>query len=381
MTIAVLGNTPELSALELGVPYTGGQIALTEKPADLKRLGGTVKLADQIGTADRNLKNLDQLFNLLTTVASDHKLVFGFSLYAGDATITEKDLKSCQQKMRGVGLDWKKKLKAEGRSVRFVVSDDVALSSVIVTNEHLLRDQTDFILALYHDQVVLGRTTAVQDFRTFSDRDFGRPQRDSFSGMLPPKVARMMLNIGTDCLYQPVETCHDMSLLDPFCGSGTVIQEALQLGFTKVTGSDISEKCIADTTDNINWLIEQVPTINTEDLNLYQHDVLTLGDILPPHSINVVVGEGYLGPVNLNNLPTITKELTTFYRDTFAVLKELLTPTGRIILAVPSWKQGDGLLELDLDQAIAAAGLKSWHAPIVYGRAAARVVRKILFLK
>ncbi len=364
--IAVLGNTPELSALELGVDWLGGQLALLPRMTDINRLGGTVKLAEPI-------QSIETIKELLGAIPSDHKLVFGFSVYAGDPTITKAQLKQRAQDLRNLGMELKKQLKAEGRSVRFVVSDDVALSSVIVTKEHLLRDQTDFIVGLFKDHTIYGRTTAVQDFKLFSNRDFGRPQRDAFSGMLPPKVARMMLNIAQP---KPSDT-----ILDPFCGSGTVVQEALQLGFTKVTGSDIAAKCIEDTTANIHWLLEQQPDINTDDLNLYQQDVLKLTETLAPHSIDVVVAEGYLGPVQLSNLTYIMKDLTVFYSDMFAELAKLVTPTARLVLALPSWRQGDQIKDMQLDDAIHRAGFNQWHTPIVYGRADARVVRKIIFLQ
>jgi tRNA G10 N-methylase Trm11 len=366
MTIAVLGNTPELSALELGTQWLGGQLALLDHPVDIHGLGGTIKLVESI-------VSLDVIESILGNIPSDHKLVFGFSVYAGDATVTKSQLKQRAQELRNLGMELKKRLKAEGRSVRFVVSDDVALSSVIVTKEHLLRDQTDFIVGLFKDRTVYGRTTAVQDFKTFSNRDFGRPQRDTFSGMLPPKVARMMLNIAHP---KPTDT-----ILDPFCGSGTVIQEALSLGFTKVTGSDISKKCIDDTTANVHWLIEQVPTINTDDLNLYQHDVLQLSKLLPARSVNVIVAEGYLGPVQLQNLDQIIPELTQFYTNMFAELAKIVTTDARLVLALPNWKQGDQIKDMHLDNAIRQAGFKVWHAPILYGRPDARVVRKIIFIQ
>ncbi|EKD78592.1 MAG: putative DNA methylase, partial [uncultured bacterium] len=215
MPLAILGNTPELSALELGVPWDGGQIAELPGTVDLQRLGGTVKLADVIGN------DISDCLSILKSVPSDHKLVFGFSVYAGDHTVTTNQLAAYAKKLRDLGMHWKKQLKESGRSVRLVVSNEPTLSSVIVTKEHLLKDQTDFVVVLYQAKTVIGRTTAVQDYKEFSRRDYGRPQRDAFSGMLPPKVARMLVNIGTNRAHQSVETCHGMSLLDPFCGSGT----------------------------------------------------------------------------------------------------------------------------------------------------------------
>ncbi|MFA6474988.1 MAG: methyltransferase domain-containing protein [Patescibacteria group bacterium] len=365
MKLAVLGNTPELSALELGVDYTGGQVVLINPVGvihelPLRDLGGTVKIADQIDG------NIDEIYQLLEQIPADHKLVFGFSVYAGDETISASMINDKNHQLRELGLTWKKKLREGGRSVRFVVSNETNLSSVIVTKEHLLRDQTDFIVALYKDKTIFGRTTAVQDFKTFSQNDYGRPKRDSFSGMLPPKVARMMLNIA-----RPMKS---NTILDPFCGSGTVVQEALQLGYTSVVGSDISPQCIADTQANLSWA--KLP-----EAKLICADVLKLKDHLSNQAVDVIVGEGTLGPVQLHNINQIKQQLTDFYSKVFIELSKLLKPTGRMVLALPAWKQSQGILQMDLDQAIKQAGFTVFHKPIFYGRDQARVLRKIYFLK
>lgn len=355
MLLATLGNTPELSALELAVPWEGGQIAMIDRDVDIKKLGGTVKLATTID------HDIEKIYQILETIPPDHRLVFGFSVYAGDGSIMEAQIKNYSQKLSQLGLDWKKKLKADGRSVRFVVSKEPALSSVIVTKEHLLKDQTDFVVVLYSNKLVVGRTTAVQNYREFSRLDYGRPQRDAFSGMLPPKVARMMVNIAGQGV-----------LLDPFCGSGTIIQEALSLGYTNVIGSDISQKCIDDTRANLVWAKLPEP-------ELYVSDVLKLTAVLK-QKVDRIVTEGYLGPVQPRRFEAIHKELTDFYRLVLPALTKLLKPNGRFVIALPCWNMGNKLLELPLDDVIVQAGLQHFHQPIYYGRQTAKVVRKIFFL-
>lgn len=354
MKLAILGNTPELSALELDVEWEGGQIARVETSPELSRLGGTVKLANVI---DGDIQQIDKL---LEAILPDHKLVFGFSVYAGDGMVTESKLRDYAKKLQGIGMNWKKQLKTSGRSVRFVVSKEPALSSVIVTKEHLLKDQTDFVIVLYQNKTMVGRTIAVQDFKEFSRRDYGRPQRDAFSGMLPPKVARMMVNIAGRG-----------SLLDPFCGSGTIIQEALTLGFTNVIGSDISQKCIDDTQANIAWAKLPQPT-------LVVSDVLKLNKVLHKQ-VDVIVTEGYLGPVHPKNITQLQSELTSFYTEVFVQLRLLLAPAARLVVALPAWrKNGKAIQTLSLP--LAQLGYSAFHTPVIYGRPDAKVLRQIIFL-
>lgn len=370
--IAILGNTPELSALELDVPYRGGQAVLIQHTTpDIQQLGGVIKIAEHWLTlpwsGDQLPHELEQaILADLKQKTGNGKLQFGISVYAGDATISQATIKRCVKYLQRAGITWKQAIKQAGHMARFVTSNEPGLSSVIVTREHLLARQTDYVVVLETNRLLLGRTIAVQDYRGFSERDYGRPQRDAFSGMLPPKVARMMLTIATR---------HNLTLtvLDPFCGSGTIIQEALTLGYRQVIGSDISQKCIDDTKANLAWADLPEP-------RLMCSNVLALSRLLPPRSIDAIVSEGYLGPVQPKQIQPVLRELTDFYQSVFPVLAELLQPKGKMVLALPSWNVGDKLVTMPLDQTIAQVGLHQFHKPIFYSRHTAKVVRQLLFL-
>lgn len=44
-------------------------------------------------------------------------------------------------------------------------------------------------------------------------------------------------------------------ILDPFCGSGTILTEAMLINYKNLIGADISPKAINDTKKNIEWII------------------------------------------------------------------------------------------------------------------------------
>src|SRR5690606_11663784 len=76
-----------------------------------------------------------------------------------------------------------------------------------------------------------------------------RPMRDAYVGMLPPKLAQIMINLA-----------HPQSgstILDPFCGTGVVLQEAMLMRYA-VYGTDLSEKMVRYSRENLNWLQEKV---------------------------------------------------------------------------------------------------------------------------
>lgn len=362
--LAVLGNTPALSALELGQTWTGGQVVFLEDCPNLQRLGGTIKIAETWFTVPHTLVGIEKIKTELERIAADTKKIpFGFSVYAHNAHIKPAAITQCAKKLARLGITWKKELRAKGYTARYVASREPALSSVIVTREHLLQPQTDFVIVIGEQDITVGRTLAVQDYHAFSERDYGRPGHDRLAGMLPPKVARMMVNI-----MNPAPTA---TILDPFCGSGTILQEALGLGHQHVLGSDISQKAMSDTAANLAWL-KLKPT------ELYMHDALKLETVIAPQSIDCIITEGYLGPVRPTHIHDIQTELTTFYTAVWQVFARILKPQGRVIMALPAWKRPAGIATLPLTNIIPPALFTQWSPPLIYGREDAMVVRHIV---
>ena len=154
---------------------------------------------------------------------------------------------------------------------------------------------------------MIGITRSVQPFDEFSRRDYGRPNRDPRSGMLPPKLAQIMINLS--------RTQKTATLLDPFCGSGTIIQEALLMGYTQVIGSDISQSAVENTKTNLAWL-------KLKAQQLIVSNVAALAKHVPAQSIDAVVTEPYLGPPLLGNVPlehikNTLHTLAALYHDAF----------------------------------------------------------------
>jgi len=135
------------------------------------------------------------------------------------------------------------------------------------------------------NEILLAKLITVYDPMEWSKRDYGKPESDKYSGMMPPKLARALINITlgdvsindqlpminqleNDSINEncpkgvpsgdklKIENCADVVVVDPFCGSGNILIEALSLGFD-VTGSDISEKAVEDTKANLGWLLSQ----------------------------------------------------------------------------------------------------------------------------
>ncbi|MDO8260285.1 MAG: DNA methyltransferase, partial [Candidatus Magasanikbacteria bacterium] len=175
--------------------------------------------------------------------------------------------------------------------------------------------------------VLIGKTLAVQPFKELSYRDYDRPAKDSKSGMLPPKLAQIMINLSG--------VSEDEILLDPFCGSGTVLMEGLLMGIKKVIGSDISKKAIDDTKINTDWAIDKF-NISNQSYSLTLKSATELSSFLDKKSIDAIVTEPYLGPQRGDHeIRKVKQELEKLYSDTIREFKKVLKPNGRIVMLWP----------------------------------------------
>jgi len=72
-------------------------------------------------------------------------------------------------------------------------------------------------------------------------------------GMLPPKLAQTIVNLATG----PTPPTEDTIILDPFCGTGVILQESLLMGYGAY-GTDLEPRMIDYTRENLAWLSDYV---------------------------------------------------------------------------------------------------------------------------
>ena len=310
------------------------------KPDFLDQLGGSIKFGQIIKETPE--PKIDDFKEFLPKISQ--KINFGFSVYKLDDSILDKKLKLLSKNIYKLGLGLKNKLKEENASSRLVTSKEIQLSSVIVQKNKLLTQGIEFVLLVDEDNILLGQTLAVQKFEEYGFRDFQRPSRDILSGMLPPKVAKMMINLA--------QADTNKTLLDPFCGSGTILQEALLLGYKNIIGSDISDKAIENTNSNLNWLKEKFNVQNSTS-NIIKSDVKKLLEKIKVESVDFIVTEPYLGPPLKGNekkqqLEKVLQELSDLYIQAFVEFKKVLKPKSRVVIIFPIFKLKNQSLSLDI---------------------------------
>ncbi|MDD5342769.1 MAG: DNA methyltransferase [Patescibacteria group bacterium] len=392
----ILGNNPALSRAEIfsllarrGINYhldSADSDVLTidllnPSPAEeiLSLLGGTIKIGRVITeTSFTRIEEALGLPSIMSELSSHQgKIVFGLSVYGGRGRVPPQEIDR-------MGITLKRLLKKPGQAVRYIKSRSNPLSSVIIAKNKLIEKGGEIVLLLsQEDRVTLGLTLAVQDFEDYSRRDYGRPSRNMKQGMLPPKLAKMMVNLS--------EAKPEDSLVDPFCGSGTILQEAWLLGYKNLYGSDNNPQAIQDSKTNLAWLKEQYHLSNIR-LSLKIQDAKTLSQALPEKSIDAIVTEPFLGPATLprerERLENAQKQILNLYSETFKNFNRITKPEGRIVIIVPRWRFGKNDIVFNLHKIIQQTGFSlvsfpGWvgRQPFEYQRPNQNVIREIFVLK
>lgn len=364
--IAIFGREPTLSAWELvRLCPSDWQIVCSKSfatfspvegkdlPGLQRRAGGLVK----VGIVRGVIKNLQELETILSKQwpdlippGSTARCTFGLSAYDAHDEMPRK----VRQDFQAAAQRLKKIMVAQGRSARLVVSRESTLPASALVQSKMLERGFELLILPQPEGLAWGTTIACQDIGDYGARDVGRPSRDTLSGMLPPKVAQFLIN-----LTQPKS---GDTLLDPFCGSGTILQEAALMGIENRIGFDISQKAVAATKTNLTWLRQHYPNIMGND-RVEFCDAKDLLRQIKPGSVNVIATEPYLGPPQRGNptghaiLPLVSA-LSKQYAVWIRAMSEVLRDGGRLAMIWPFYRIDKHGYFLQLQDAVRGAGLR-----------------------
>lgn len=359
MHIAILGRQTDIAMAELeavfgsdNVDWFSGGTATVESPSfDVNRLGGTPKSGSVVmELKGRNLRDITpDIIRFYTNkwAGSEHKITFGISVYeTGD--VSPRDVQK-------IGIMIKQQLKKSGVSIRLIPNATASLNTATSHHNKLGLSSSKVELLIVKgekNKYIVAESTGAQNITALARRDQGRPKRDAFVGMLPPKLALTMINLTKLAAQQTPpdgkeitpRSSHSPRLLDPFCGTGVVLQEAALLGYTPY-GTDLSDKMVDYTSVNLSWLKER----NRLDfpIDVMQADAMKARWQQP---VDVVVSETYLGqpfsaPPSIEKLREVKRNvshiLTTFLEN----IGPQLQPGTPLCLAIPAWGDGSGSIE------------------------------------
>lgn len=309
-----------------------------------KLLGGTIKIVEVKASRQGKIFTLDQYLTsnrLLKEYFAQRKrkINFGFSFY-GEPPLNYAEINWLKNFAHAI----KQSLREE-YSIRYVDSPHFSLSSVQVTVNQMISRGAEIVIIRTKDALSIGRTISVQDFREYSRRDWSKPRPDAESGMLPPKLAQMIINITRQRRVTRV--------FDPFCGSGVLLHEARLLGF-KIAGSDLSEKAVKDAQENLRFLskLAKLPQESWQKV-IKKADATRVSWPSINRSETIIVTEPYLGPAHTRILfphqaRPIVKELSALYLEFFKNLKKNFSKIRLIGIIFPALKTIEGLKYLPI---------------------------------
>lgn len=389
-SLLILGRQPAIGRAELESLYgdtaftpvgeTAMLSSLSTTDIAFERLGGSIKL----GTVLETLPTLDwhslqealvRLGQQEAATIGEGKIQLGLSAY---------DLRLSTRQLTAAGLELKKALRSVGKSVRLVQNQEPHLNSAQILHNHLTGERGVELVAVRHgNHIIVARTVAEQDIVAYTERDRGRPKRDARVGMLPPKLAQNIINLAVG----QTPPSPDFTVLDPFCGTGVVLQEALMMGFS-TDGSDLEPRMTEHSSTNISWLRQNHPdlegflSLDTSDATTHRWE----------NKINAVACETYLGrpltalPSN-EKLREIVGTCNTIIEKFLRNIGGQIAPGTRLCLAVPAWQHPNGrFTHLPLLDHLGVLGynridFKYARAPeLIYHRPDQTVARELLVL-
>ncbi|HZP55763.1 MAG TPA: hypothetical protein VFB03_03265 [Candidatus Saccharimonadales bacterium] len=347
-TICILGRQPALGVAELESIYGSDNIkpiknaALLNIPADkinFKNLGGTIKVARIL--SELNYSDWQKLTKYLVDTIPAHlehlpegKFTLGLSVYGINVNASQ---------INRSALQIKKVIKKTRRPVRVVPNKTETLNSAQVLHNKLThKGAWELLFIANGSKTLLAQTMFVQDIEAYAARDQARPKRDPKIGMLPPKLAQIIINLAVSRLPADVSASR-VRILDPFCGTGVILQEALLMGYS-VLGTDIDRRMVEYAKTNMQWLAERQPAATG-------HVSIELGDAADSHwaRFTTVASEAYLGrpfaklpPEDMlkQNIHTANKTIKDFLQNLSAQIKQ-----DRVFcLAIPAWRKPNGEL-------------------------------------
>jgi tRNA G10 N-methylase Trm11 len=282
------------------------------------------------------------------------------------------------------GIILKKAVRAVNYSVRITPNKEPSLNSAqVIRNKLTSENGLELLLIKSANKTLLAKTGSVQKIDDYAKRDQNRPFRDQRVGMLPPKLAQTIINLakGEEKLKS------GSKLLDPFCGTGVLLQEALLMGY-EVEGSDIDPRMVEYSAGNLDWLKKQF-NLNKAKSNL------EIGDATRHQwskNFSLVASETYLGAPfhsapSMNDIKQAEQKVTEILEKFLVNLSQQTPQNLRACLAVPAWHTKNGFYRLKTLEKLEQLGytrIRFKHVDsfnLIYHRPGQFVARELIVIK
>lgn len=279
---------------------------------DVARLAGTHKCAPLVDSLDDPSVEPAKLVSLLSGFLEEKSNVSlsGYDLEEDDY---ESLVRSLLDGIRATGLRKVRLLRPKGAEL---------LAEQVVSREAI-----DVVAFPRHGSYALGPTAWVPDSPSMRVRGTGKPSPHPEIS-LSPRLARVLLNLSG--------LKRGQSVLDPFCGSGTILAEAYSMSM-RCLGLDSSASRVQDARENLRWT---APGSRESNYDIRKGDAREVYRLLHGSKVHAVVTEPLLLPriearPKLVTANAMLDQASEVYSSALASMADSLAPGGRIVMVVP----------------------------------------------
>jgi tRNA G10 N-methylase Trm11 len=224
----------------------------------------------------------------------------------------------------------------------------------------LARSAMDFVAFPIGATYQWGVTVYIPETEAFKERSTERPYVTSGIS-LSSRLARVLVNIAG--------VSKGKVLLDPFCGSGTILGEALLKGADCI-GIDRNHGSVERTKKNLAWVLSQGKRggQHVPSFSVITGDAMNLRRSLGDKMVDAIVSEPILmprlsSPPSLEKARRLIKHASIIYSEALHEMSSILKSGGRMVLVTPSLRTIDGKdVILSFDD-LNEIGLKPFRPP------------------
>jgi tRNA G10 N-methylase Trm11 len=251
----------------------------------------------------------------------------------------------------------------------------------VLTREISSRRIIDFVILKLGEKYMLGATLYVPDARQFQVRSNERPVVSSQIS-ISARLAHLLLNLSG--------VRKGGVVLDPFCGSGTILAEALTAGLNCI-GVDRDRNRIENSRQNLEWLSKALK-VPPKSYSLKVGDSTRLEALMDGVQVDAVVTEPILLP-RIDSAPTLDKakkmirNSSRLYSEALYSMAAVVRKGGRVVIVAPSLRTDEDRDVSVLLEDVGAAGLAEFQPsqvpfqyPVRMAHENTRWVRRLVYV-